>query len=222
MSCETWTLIHTKTHLKENNGKLNIKISVYIQLDLKQQGKTIKRLFFLTLLCKTCRFLFHTLIFSIGFVELQATFPHRVNESPERSSTGADRTERTITPCAPHQLSWLSGWWARCHLTAAMEPLWWKRWHVLWCANCSTLLLLEVLAVLLLLSLVTDRHVQGASHRATIGSVLDSHHFAVIWVKKQVFQCTQAENRMIRSEKRVKDVSDKRTGGYCGWWLFSN
>lgn len=99
---------------------------------------------------------FHTWSFFIFFPGLQATSLCRVNESPRRSSTSMDRTGRPITPCASHQLFWHTAWWDRTHLAAAMGPLWWRRSHILSCANCSNLLVLWVFIVLLLPSLVTD------------------------------------------------------------------
>lgn len=92
----------------------------------------------------------------------------RANESPGRSDSAADRTGRPITWCAPHQLFWHISWWGRCHLTAAMEPLWWRWSHVLWCANCSNLLVLGQLLLphlwhtLLLLHLLCRKSTRSA------------------------------------------------------------
>lgn len=116
-------------------------LSILHPKNLKHEAKVIKTLIFLCVSASGEEFISTHEAFPF-LLQAAGDGSCRANESPRRSDPGADRTGRPITSCASHQLFWHISWWGRCHLTAAMEPLWWRWSHVLWCANWSNLLVL--------------------------------------------------------------------------------
>ena len=123
---------------------------------------------------------------------------------------GQDR--KTYYTVCFHQLLWHADRWDRTRPVAAMGPLWWRWSHVLSCANCSDLLVLEVFAVSLLPSLVTDIQMDKEGDVNAEEQLFNSYdslhlHLSVCWKKLNwPFDTTL---RMPEYEKWVKRREEK-------------